>query len=129
MAAANIVFVHKFLSSLVFTDAVETIVLILLVRYVLRNHTLKLQQMLFAGLYASFSTISYVWFVFPFITDWSASTEIIFAEAFAFIVEALFYRWVLKLDWKVVFFLSFVCNLVSYLLGPVLRAHGLWIYW
>ena len=129
MIVANIAFVHRFISSLVFTDMVETIILILLIRFVIRNRTMPLKQMVFAGLYASFSTISYVWFVFPYLMDWPASTAILFAEAFAFVVEAVFYRWFLKLDWRAAFFVSFVCNLVSYLLGPILRSHGIWIYW
>jgi hypothetical protein len=129
MVANNILFVHRFLTSLVFTDTIETITLILLLRYVLRKRTIPISLMIFAGLYASFSTISYVWFIFPYLTYWSPSTEVVFAEAFAFIVEAVFYRWILKLDWRVAFFVSFVCNVVSYFLGPILRAHGLWLYW
>ena len=129
MIASNIDFVHRFISSLVFTDTIETIILILVIRFVLRNRTIRIRDMVFAGLYASFSTISYVWFVFPYLFAWPGSTALICAEAFAFVVEAVFYRFVLKLDWKIVFFISFVCNLASYLLGPFLRAHGIWIYW
>lgn len=122
-------FVHRFISSLVFTDVVETLVLILMLRFVFRNRGLSLGQIIFAGLYASFSTISYVWFVFPEIIAWPWTTAIIFAELFAFVMEAVFYRFVLRLDWRAAFIVSFVCNLASYLLGPILRTHGLWIYW
>ncbi len=125
----NIAFVHRFLTSLAFTDITETIVLILLLRYVFKNRTLPFSQILFAGLYASFSTISYVWFVFPYLTAWPGSTAIIFAELFAFVVEAVFYRFMLRLDWKTAFILSFVCNAVSYFVGPFLRTHGIWITW
>lgn len=127
--AGNIAFVHRFLTSLLFTDVTETIVLILLLKFVFRKHTLSLGQMIFAGLYASFSTISYVWFIFPYLTAWPTSTAVIFAEAFAFIVEAIFYRFVLRIDWKTAFLVSLVCNAVSYFLGPVLRSHGIWMYW
>ncbi len=129
MAAQNIFFVHRFLSSLVFTGVIETAVLILLLWFVFRKRSIGLSQMLFAGLYASFSTISYVWFVFPYLIEWQRGTAIIFAEAFAFIVEAVLYRFVLKLDWRVALFVSFVCNAVSYLLGPFLRAYGIWYVW
>lgn len=129
MLESNILYVHRFLTSLVFTDVIETMVLILLVRFVLRNHAIQIRQMLFAGLYASFSTIPYVWFIFPFLLVWPLNVFILFAEAFAFIVEAILYRVLLKLDWKWAFLVSFVCNLVSYVLGPILRAHGIWLYW
>ncbi len=129
MIANNILFVHRFLSSLIFTDTVETIVLILLLRYLFKNRAISIGRMVAAGLYASFSTISYVWFVFPYLMNWAPTTAIIFAELFAFVVEALFYRLVLKIDWRVAFFISFVCNAISYLLGPLLRAHGIWINW
>lgn len=128
MMASNIVFVHRFLTSLFFTDAIETLVLILLLRAVFKNRT-ELSRLIFAGLYASFSTIAYVWFVFPYLMYWPASVAIGFAEVFAFTVEAVLYRFVLRLSWKVAFFVSFACNLVSYMLGPILRAHGLWITW
>lgn len=129
MIANNISFVHRFLTSLVFTGVVETLVLILLLLFVFRNRSIDVSRMIFAGLYASFSTIPYVWFVFPFLMRWPASTAIIFAEAFAFIVEAIFYRWFLRIDWRVAFAVSLICNVTSYFLGPLLRANGIWIYW
>lgn len=129
MLAGNIAFVHRFLSSLIFTDVAETALLISLVWYVLRRKDLSLERLLFAGLWASFSTISYVWFVFPYLLVWPASVEIWFAEAFAFIFEAIFYRFVLGLRWRDALAVSFLCNVLSYFLGPLLRTHGLWIYW
>ncbi len=129
MIANNIFFVHRFLTSLFFTDAIETVALIVLLRYVLKNRILKISEMVFAGLYASFSTISYVWFVFPFLVAWPPGVEIWFAEGFAFVVEAVFYRWMLKLDWRTAFYVSLICNALSYFLGPILRTHGIWLYW
>jgi hypothetical protein len=41
----NIAFVHRFISSLVFTDTIETVILILLIRIVLRNRTMPITQM------------------------------------------------------------------------------------
>jgi hypothetical protein len=129
MIANNILFVHRFLTSLVFTGIIETIVLIILLLFVFRNRTIEISRMMFAGAYASFSTIPYVWFVFPFLMRWSPSTAIIFAETFVFVIEAIFYRWFLRLDWRIAFALSFICNVVSYFLGPLLRMYGIWVYW
>ncbi len=125
----NIAFVHRFLTSLAFTSGIETIVLILLLKFVFRKSHVSLEQAIFAGLYASFSTISYVWFVFPYLTNWQPPTYVIFAEVFAFIVEAIFYRFMLRISWRDAFLASLICNAVSYFLGPVLRASGFWIFW
>jgi hypothetical protein len=129
MEANNIAFVHRFITSLVFTDVVETSILVFLLRVLPGNKALETSRIIFAGLWASFSTIPYVWFVFPYLVQWPASTAIIFAEVFAFLMEALFYKVVLRLNWKTALFVSLVCNAASYFLGPILRAHGLWIYW
>ena len=125
----TVAFVHRFISSLVFTDVVETAVLLLLVRYLFRKREFGVWKIIFVGLYASFSTIPYVWFVFPNVATWPYSTAIIYAELFAFVIEAIFYRIVLKLNWRQAFLASLLCNLASYLLGPFLRTHGLWLYW
>lgn len=129
MTFATTAFVHRFITSLVFTGVIETAILILLLRFVFRTHTLRLSQMVFVGLFASFATIPYVWFVFPYVITWPWSTAIMYSETFAFIIEAILYRVVLKVSWRTAFLVSLVCNLASYLLGPYLRAHGLWFYW
>src|SRR5690348_13076845 len=99
MDAQNIAVVHHFISSLVFTDIVETAVLFFMLRFVFRLR-IPTSQIIFAGLYASFSTIAYVWFVFPFLLAWpSPGMGVFFAELFAFLVEALFYRFVLRISW------------------------------
>ncbi len=125
----DVEYVHRFITALAFTNIIEIALLIGLIRFVLRNRGIEIWQIFFAGLYASFSTIPYVWFVFPGLTNWPYSIAIIFAEAFAFVVEAVFYRWILKLGWREAFLVSFVCNLASYSLGLLLRVYGLWIFW
>ncbi|HUO49974.1 MAG TPA: hypothetical protein VMU25_00120 [Candidatus Paceibacterota bacterium] len=128
MDAQNIAVVHHFLSSLIFTDVVETAVLFFMLRLVFKLR-ISTSQIIFAGLYASFSTIAYVWFVFPYLLAWSPGVSTFFAELFAFLVEALFYRFVLRISWKTALLASLVCNAFSYFLGPFLRSYGLWIYW
>jgi len=126
---ANIIFTHNFLTSVIFTITTETIVLILLLRYVDKHPELKLTRMIASGIFANFATVPYVWYIFPYITNWSHNTSLLLSELFVFVVEALFYRFALKTSWKTSFYVSLICNAVSYLLGPLLRAHGLWIYW
>ena len=121
-------YIHRFISSLVFTTVVETAVLCLLLMYVFKNKE-QLRDVIFAGVLASFATIPYVWFVFPYISNWSRETSFLWSEPFAFVIEAVFYRVFLNLDWRTAFAASLLANLASYLLGPFLRTHGLWLYW
>ncbi len=125
----DILYVHQFLSSLVFTMAVETAVLFFMLIFVFRDRSRSWADMLFAGVFAQFATVSYVWFVFPYITDWSRAASLWASEPFVFLVEALFYRMYLRLDIRTALAISLVCNAASYFLGPLLRAHGIWIYW
>ena len=125
----SVEYIHRFLTSLGFTVIVETIVLFILLMLALRRRDIPPLRIALAGFFASFSTVPYVWFVFPFIRDWSRDTSFLLSEPFVFIVEAVFYRLFLKLDWRIAFAASLVCNLASYLLGPFLRAYGLWLYW
>lgn len=127
--AANIAYVHRFISSLVFTDVIETIILFALVWFVFKNREISWKRIVAVGLFASFSTIPYVWFVFPYLLDWSRNTSLLASEIFAFVVEAIIYRLFLNLDWKRAFLASLACNVASYFLGPFLRAYGLWFYW
>jgi len=127
--ANNIAYIHRFITSLVFTDASETIILFLLLWFVFKSRKLGWKRIVSVGLFASFSTIPYVWFVFPYLTYWSRNTSLIWSEIFAFVIEAIIYRFFLNLSWKRALLVSLFCNAVSYFLGPALRSHGLWFYW
>ncbi|MCR4281178.1 MAG: hypothetical protein NUV88_02495 [Candidatus Kaiserbacteria bacterium] len=126
---ANIAYVHRFISSLVFTGVIETIILFLLVWFLFKSRELGWKRIAAVGLFASFSTIPYVWFVFPYLMNWARNTSLFWSELFAFVIEAILYRLFLKLDWKRAFLASLVCNSASYFLGPILRTYGLWFYW
>ena len=119
---------HRFLTSLSFTVVVETFVLFVLLTYVFRKRELTKLQIIEAGFFATFSTIPYVWFVFPYILAWPGGV-VYWSEPFAFIVEAIFYKLFLRLEWRVALAVSLLCNATSFFLGPLLRAHGLWVYW
>lgn len=121
--------IHRFITSLVFTITVETIVLYLILRFVLKNQGLSPKKIISAGFFASFSTIPYVWFVFPSLLPVPKNTIILYSELFAFILETIFYRIFLKTNLKTSFMLSLLCNSTSYFLGPILRSFGFWIYW
>ncbi len=122
-------YIHRFLTSFGFSIIVETIVLLLILKVLTRHNELSWRRIIIAGVFATFATIPYVWFVFPNLLEWPKNTALLYSEVFVIVVEALFFRLYLKTSWSISFSASIFCNLSSYLLGPFLRAQGLWIYW
>ena len=112
-----------------FTMIIETLVLFLVIRLIAKDWTIPAWRIVVAGLFASFATIPYVWYVFPTVMDWPRNTSLLWSEPFIFLIEVCIYRFALGIRWRHAFFASLVCNLASYLIGPFLRANGLWIYW
>ena len=125
----TISYIHRFLTSLGFTLIVETAILFILLVLVLRRRDISYYRITLSGFFASFATIPYVWFAFPYAYTWSRETSLLVSEPFVSVVEAIFYRLYLKLGWRIAFAASLIANLASYLLGPLLRSYGLWIYW
>lgn len=125
----SVEYIHRFLTSFAFTEIVEISVLFIFVRFALKNYFLSRVKIFFAGFLASFATIPYVWFVFPSIANWTRESSLVVSEPFVFAVEALLYRAVLGLEVKHAFLVSLLANLSSFVLGPLLRSYGLWIYW
>lgn len=122
-------YIYAFLTSAVFTVCVETIVLSLLVLFVYKKYQYGIKDLISAGFFASSMTIPYVWFIFPYITNWSRHDSLLISEPIIAIVEAVFYCLYLKLDMKKSLVISVTCNVVSYTLGPILRMYGFWIFW
>ena len=50
-----------------------------LIHYVYKRRDIPTKDMLFAGIYGSFSKIPYVWFVFPYIVQWTPTTALHFS--------------------------------------------------
>lgn len=121
--------IHLFITAALFTVIVETAVIFFLLRYVFEDKKTPTSRIIFAGIFASFATIPYVWFVFPVLINWSATVGLISSETFAFVVEAIFYRIVLNISLSRAITISFIANLASFLLGRLLRGAGIWIYW
>lgn len=121
--------IHSFLTSLAFTVLVETTLLVFLIRTVLARTDLSVRRIVGVSALSSFATIPYVWFVFPYLYAWPRSTSLLYSEPFITLVEALCLSLLLKIDWRIALGLSIAANVASFLLGPWLRAQGLWIYW
>jgi hypothetical protein len=124
-------YTHSFVISLIFTVFSETLALVFLIRkfFLINKEKIGDARLLFAGFFASFSTIPYVWYVFPNLIGWTRGVSVHYGEIFAFLLEALFYRMYLKTSLKNSLLISLVCNSISYSLGLFLRSKGLWFYW
>jgi len=109
-----------FLYALLFTVAVETAALFLCARVLFKMNGKDVPDalLLFCGIALSFATLPYVWFIAPMFT--SGSAYIALAELFAFAVEAVGYKFILRVDWKRAAALSFICNAASFLLGLII---------
>ena len=124
-------YVHNFISSLVFSAIVESITVVILFQLLrlskvasrlnltsTSNQTSRLKLVIVASIGTMF-TIPYVWFVFPTLLWDKANYIVIVGESFAVIVEALFYRYFARLDWKYAFIFSLLANIASYALGKI----------
>ena len=125
----SIAYVHRFISVASFSVLVETTVLFFLMRYVFKDKKTPTWRLLFAGIFATYATNPYVFFVFPRVTVWPYYTAIAVSEVFVFFAEALFYRVFLKTDIETSLILSFVCNFCSCYLTLLLRTQGITLQW
>lgn len=109
---------YKFLISLLFTICIETIVLFIVVRKFFRidKNKIKNSLLLFSGIFASFATLPYLWFILPIVLHKYILLNIV-GETIVVFLEAIIYYFVLKVSAKQAILLSFICNLFSYVLG------------
>jgi len=106
----------QFLIALAFTIIAETTVLL----FVMRKKHSGLHTLLLAGCAASFATLPYVWFIFPFFIR-THYPYLIASEAFALLAETLLYAALLRIPLKKGFIVSLCCNTASFVSGELLK--------
>ena len=108
----------RFLISLLVTVVVETAVLICYIRFIFKIASLQLplRRCLFAGFFASFATLPYLWFVLPAFVH-SYPLLVTTGELGVFVVEAVAYIFLLGLPFRKTAVLSFTANLASIIVG------------
>jgi hypothetical protein len=113
-----VVYEIKYLTALVFTAVTETAVLLLLMRSVFIEdyRKISIQKIISAGIFASASTLPHLWLVLPAFIE-NRLIYGITGELGVLVIEAVFYYFFIFSDWKRSFLTSFLCNLVSFLLG------------
>jgi hypothetical protein len=113
--------IAPFLRALALTIAIETAVVILMVRFLYRLNPKELswKRLLLASCFASFATLPYLWFVLPELFGNFLRLSLI-GETGVVIIEGLFYRAVFPLTASKCFVLSLCANGVSFLAGILL---------
>lgn len=112
----------RFLVALAITVIAETTVIFILIRalWKIAASNLSTLRCLFAGIFASFATLPYLWFVLPAIVK-PYQLQVATGEIGVFVIEALFYYYLLNLSIRRSAILSFVANAVSIIIG-------LWVF-
>ncbi|MBN1226769.1 MAG: hypothetical protein JXA79_07235, partial [Deltaproteobacteria bacterium] len=108
------------LLGLVVTVSLETVVLFLLVRLYLKKGRQELsnQLLLFTGIFCSFATLPYLWFVLPYyLRDKSYYLFIIVGEISVTLIESVIIYFVLRLNYRRSLVISVLCNVVSVAFG------------
>lgn len=76
-------------------------------------------KILFTGIFTSTLTLPLLRYVFPMFL-WYGSLYIGAWETLVFIIEAILIKYFLNIRWPKAFFISFVCNFTSLLIGVIL---------
>ncbi len=113
------IYENLFLLALLLTVAVETALLFIIVRLVFKDKKISNGLLLFTGIICSFATLPYLWFILPFFLT-SRALYLLVGELSVFLIEAIIIYFILKLDIRKALLVSFICNLVSFLLGLVI---------
>ena len=107
-------YVLAFLEALGLTLTIELGVLLLITK------ARPLKSVLFAGMLATSSTLPYLWFVLPeLIPSYGAFLWV--GELSIVIIEACIYSHILRINYLKAFYISFLCNLASFLFGVLLQ--------
>lgn len=116
----------RFLIALAITVVTETTVIFILIRalWKITESGLSTARCLFAGIFASFATLPYLWFVLPAIVK-PYQIQVVTGEIGVFVIEAVFYYYVLNLSLRRSALLSFAANAVSIIVGMIIFRPGI----
>ncbi|MBC8383332.1 MAG: hypothetical protein H8E22_05975 [Candidatus Cloacimonetes bacterium] len=108
----------KFLFALLDTVIIETIVIIFLVKKIYKKDMehVTWERLIFAGVFCSFTTIPYLWFVAPFFLHSKALLYSV-GEVSVCLIESVMIFFILRIKFTRALIISLSCNLASFLLG------------
>lgn len=107
----------RFLVSIFVTLIIEVPVLILFSKFIFKIKKVSFKKLIIVGLLASALTLPYLWFVLPFFIN--TIYYIYIGELLVFLIEAAIYYGLLEIKLTRVLIISFVANLVSFIVGLI----------
>ncbi|KUJ61961.1 hypothetical protein AR687_10410 [Flavobacteriaceae bacterium CRH] len=110
----------NFLLALLFTIFIETLILFLLFKTKYKKLNINNKLLLFTGFITSFSTLPYVWFIFPAFIH-SRFPYILFSECFAIAMESFIIYKLLKIEFKKAILVSIIANVISFGIGLLIN--------
>ena len=112
---------YGFLISLAFTLFIEIITLYVLIKCFCKDEGAKISNRLlfFTGFLSSFATLPYLWFIIPLFIQ-TRIQYILFGESFVILLESFIIFFMLRVNLKKSFFISLICNILSFLMGLIL---------
>jgi len=109
-----------FIKSLILTIVIETIVMIVFFRYIIKLKNTGISKLLITGFITSFATLPYLWFLFPVYIH-NKIIYMVFAESFAVLIETIIIASILKTKITVSFLCSLTCNMISFISGLIIN--------
>ena len=107
-----------FLIPLLATLIIEVPILAILLKFLYKDKKNSLKRIIPVGIVASALTLPYLWFVLsPYILS---NYYVYVGEILVVFIESLIYTQLLELKFSKALFASFLCNLVSFLLGTII---------
>jgi len=115
---------YEFLISLAFTLIIEITTLFIIIKYFCKDEGAKISNSLlfFTGFLSSFATLPYLWFIIPLFIK-TRIEYILFGESFVIFLETFIIFFLLRVNLKKSFYISFICNISSFLIGLILLNH------
>ena len=108
----------KFLLALLDTVIIETIVMIFFVKKIYKKDMehVSWERLIFAGVFCSFATIPYLWFIAPYFLPSKALLYPV-GEIAVFLIESVMIFFIFRIKFTRALIISLSCNLASFLLG------------
>ena len=110
----------QFFQSLALTILIETIVIVIFFRFVVRSEKITISSLLVTGFVASFATLPYLWFIIPSYID-QKIWYIIIGESFAVLIESIIISAMLRTKYMISLLCSLTCNMISFGTGLLLN--------
>ncbi len=111
-------FETKFLISLFITLIIEVPILLFLIKFFYKIKKIPLKKIISVGIISSALTLPYLWFVFP---PYILSNYYIYiGEILILCIEAYIYNQFLELKISKSFLISFICNIISFVIGLII---------